>query len=177
MKRVILTGVVLLLAVSACGQQETTPQLPEGTAAPQATESPEDRASPDEGEGDPGAGAEGGEGAHVLNMYGDENGFDDRRPVDYVATEFTTFSDLEWTEWSDETARGEAELSGTWCMDQECQIEPYDVQVELGDPVDVNGTAYFSTYTITEYDEDMTPEVRQALQDADGGRLSLPNAE
>jgi len=110
-------------------------------------------------------------------MYGDENGFDDQNPVDYVATEFTTFSDMEWSEWTEEDARGEGELSGTWCMDQECQNEPYEVAVELGDPVDVNGTAYFSTYTVTEYDDDMSPEVRRALEDADGGRLSLPNTE
>ncbi|MEU0237798.1 hypothetical protein ABZ234_08915 [Nocardiopsis sp. NPDC006198] len=183
MKRMILTGAALLLAATACGQQETTPRLPEGTGAPQATESPEDRASPDPGEGD-GSGEGGGsgqgargDGAHVLNMYGDENGFDDQRPVEYVATEFTSFSGLEWPEWTDETASGTGDLYGTWCMDRGCQDEPYEVEVELGDPVDVNGTPYFSTYTITGYDEDMTPEVRQALEDADGGRLSVPTPE
>jgi len=177
MKRTMLTGALLLLAVTACGQQETTPRLPEGTGAP--SESPGVEASPESGESGPASEAPDGdvvqgEGAQVLNMYGNENGFDDRRPVDYVATPFTTFSAMDWTEWTDGVARGGGDLSGTWCMDQECQNDPYEVTVELGDPVDVGGALFFSTYTITEYDEAMTPEVRQALEDADGGRLSLP---
>ncbi|MDT0331367.1 hypothetical protein [Nocardiopsis lambiniae] len=166
MQRITLTGVgaVALLAVIGCGGEEPGGggTLPE-EAAPQAEE-----ASPTTTAGD----AE----VYVLNRYGDENGFDDRRPTEYVATEFTTFSDMEWREWSDGRARGEGGLLGTWCMDQECQNDPYDVEVELGDPVEADGTRYFSTYTITEYDDDMTDEVRRALEGADDGRLEHPAA-
>lgn len=164
MKHTILTGAALLLAVTACGQQEAPPRTPEETGV--------DGSQEQNGGSDPDP-----QSPYVLNRHGDENGFDDQRPTDYVATEFTTFSDLEWDEWSDEVARGEGEMSGTWCMDQGCQDDPYDVDVELGDPVDVNGTTYFSTYTITDYDDDMSQEMRQAMEDADGGRLSVPNNE
>jgi hypothetical protein len=150
---------VVAAAVSGCGGGRSA--VPEEGAAPSAT--PQE--SPGVAE------------VYVLNRYGDENGFDDRRPTEYVATEFTTFSDMEWDEWEQERARGEGDLLGTWCMEQECQNDPYEVEVELGDPVDVDGTRYFTTYTITEYDEDMTDEVRRALEDADGGRLGSPVRE
>ncbi|WP_017573401.1 hypothetical protein [Nocardiopsis halotolerans] len=187
MRRTILTGAALLLAVTACGEQTAPPDPPpptpraerspeEGPASPaqEETEPAPEEASPSPDEGSPAA----DEGApHVLNRYGDENGFDDQRPTDYVATEFTTFSEMEWHEWSEQVARGEGELSGTWCMEEGCQNDPYDVEVELGDPVEVDGTTYYSTYTIVEYDEDMSQEMRQALEEADGGRLTVPGDE
>ncbi|WP_150238429.1 hypothetical protein [Nocardiopsis quinghaiensis] len=189
MRRTILTGAALLLAVTACGEQVATPDVPEGAPEaeqspqeeggdPTATSSPGDAASPEDqaSPGDEGAGGE-GQGSYVFNRYGDENGFADRRPTDYVATEFTTFSDMDWQEWSDEAARGEGELLGTWCMDAGCQDDPYDVEVELGDPVETGGATYFSTYTITDYDDDMSEEVRQAMEEADGGRLAVPASE
>ncbi|WP_160049959.1 hypothetical protein [Nocardiopsis sp. FR4] len=182
MRHMILTGAAVLLAVTACGQQETTPDVPESEMGeqeptpidPGATggpynEEPVQTAEPDE------EGADGG-GALVLNRYGNENGFKDRRPTDYVATEFTTFSDMEWEEWTDQMAHGEGELSGTWCMEQGCQNDPYDVEVQLGDPVEVDGATYFSTYTVTEH-HDMPEEMLQAMEEADGGRLALPSAE
>lgn len=143
----------------------------------------------DDGAREPGEGSVPGEPAtpspdgadaaqvYVLNRYGDENGFDDRRPVDYVATEFTTFSGMEWDEWSRDRARGQGRLLGTWCMEQECQNDPYEVEVELADPVEVDGVRYFTAYTITGYDDDMTDAVRRAMEDADGGKLTRPPGE
>ncbi|MBB6120978.1 hypothetical protein [Nocardiopsis algeriensis] len=168
MRHGILIGLCTsaLLAATACGEEEQAPSpsetrdvQPEAeeSGAPTAEESPQDTG-----------------GAYVLNRYGDEEGFDDRRPREYVSGEFTTFTDMEWDEWSGERARGEGEVLGSWCLDQGCQDDPYDVEVELTDPVEVDGTPYFSQYTITEYDDDMPEEMRQALEDADGGRLDVP---
>ena len=178
MRRMILTGAALLLTVTACGQQESEPDMPEG----ETEQSPGEQSAPAAPEGSEGPTGEGGsdgsaEEAHVFNHHGDENGFEDQRPTEYVATEFTTFSDMEWEEWSDQVARGEGEILGTWCMDQGCQDDPYDVEIELSDPVEVDGTTYFSTYTITDYDDDMSEETRRALEEADGGRLAVPAAE
>lgn len=187
MRRTILTGAVLLLAVTACGEQTAPPDVPPPT--PQAERSPEEAPPSPEPEGSPTepeqaspspdeeSPAGDGEAPYVLNRYGDEAGFDDRRPDQYVATEFTTFSEMAWDEWSDQVARGEGRLSGTWCMSEGCQNNPYDVRVELNDPVEVDGTAYYSTYTITQYDEEMSQEMRQALEEADGGRLTVPGSE
>ncbi|GHC70251.1 hypothetical protein GCM10007079_01510 [Nocardiopsis terrae] len=177
MKRTLLAGAVLALAVSACGQAEEPEE--DGTTAggdsPEADGSPEGTAT-DSGSGDTAAdgGTADGEEVYVLNLYGDEEGFDDQRPTEYVASEFTTFSDMEWDEWSGAGARGGGEVLGTWCMDQGCQDDPYDVEIELGEPVEADGTRYFSAYTVTEYDEDMPEEQRDALEQADGGRLNVP---
>ncbi len=170
-RRTLLAGAALALAVSACGQADGPDEdgTEGGEGTPEAGGSPEDGGS--------GGGTEAGGEVHVLNMYGDEEGFDDQRPTDYVATGFTTFSDMEWNEWDDTRARGEGEVLGTWCMDQGCQDDPYDVEIELGDPVEVDGTRYFSTYTVTEYDDDMPQEQRDALEQADDGRLNTPAAE
>lgn len=173
--RTLLVGAALTLAVSACGQAEdpdedggTTGGEPQETGAPEAENTPGEDGSEyrSDTDGD----------VHVLNLYADEEGFDDQRPTDYVATEFTTFSDMEWDEWSEDRARGEGEVLGTWCMDVGCQDDPYDVEIELGDPVEVDGTWYFSTYTVTDYDDDMAEEQREALEQADDGRLNLPAA-
>ena len=178
-KRTLLAGAALALAVSACG--ETDDPEEDGTAAgeeaPESDRSPDDDgADDDDGDGDGAGGTEAEGEVHVLNMYGDEEGFDDQRPTDYVATEFTTFSDMEWDQWDETRARGEGEVLGTWCMDQGCQDDPYDVEIELGEPVEVDGTWYFTTYTVTEYDDDMAEEQREALEQADDGRLNLPAA-
>lgn len=167
--RTLLAGAALALAVSACGQAEGPDE--EGSeygVGSQETGAPDTEPSPGE-EG----GNDGGD-VHVLNLYGDEEGFEDQRPTDYVATQFTTFSDMEWDEWSGNRARGGGEVLGTWCMDAGCQDDPYDVEIELGDPVEVDGTWYFSSYSVTEYDEDMPEEQREALAQADGGQLNVP---
>lgn len=174
LKRTLLVGSALVLAVSGCGQAEEPDE--DGTSA--GGDAPEADGSPGgspEGDGDGGGPETEGE-VHVLNLYGDEEGFDDQRPTDYVATEFTTFSDMEWDEWDETRARGEGEVLGTWCMDQGCQDDPYDVEIELGDPVEADGTRYFSTYTVTEYDDDMPEEQREALEQADDGQLNTPAA-
>jgi hypothetical protein len=179
MTRMILAG-ALLLAVTACGQTQA-PQDEVGVGTgPTGQDSPgngDGSPSPGGGGGADGASAGPGEGTFVLNRYRDESGFPDQRPTDYVATEFTSFTDLEWDEWTDTAARGEGEVSGTWCLHEDCSQDPYDVGVELGDPVEVDGTMYFSTYTVTEYDDDMSAETREALENSDDGRLDVPVAE
>ena len=158
MKRTLLMGAALVLAVSGCGGQD----VPAEDDAPALDENEvEDRSL---AEGD----------VQVLNFHGDENGFDDQRPEDYVIGHSTTFADMEWDEWGEERAHGEGEVLGTWCMDQGCQDDPYEIEVELGDPVEVDGTPYFSTFVITEYDEDMPQEHREALKEAEDGRLGVP---
>lgn len=172
--RTLLAGAALTLAVSACGQAED----PDEDGPATGGESQETDAPATDGPGEDGSEYGGGADGdvHVLNLHGDEEGFDDQRPTDYVATEFTTFSDMEWDEWGETRARGEGEVLGTWCMDVGCQNDPYDVEIELGDPVEVDGTWYYSTYTVTEYDDDMAEEQREALEQADDGRLNLPAA-
>ncbi|WP_116247449.1 hypothetical protein [Nocardiopsis sp. FIRDI 009] len=163
MKRVLLSGIALAL-LTACGQQVTTPE-----------EIEEGETSPDDGGTPYSDGGDGG--TYVFNRYGDPEGYDDQRPTDYVATEFTTFGRMNWEEWSEDTARGHGELSGTWCFEQNCVDDPYEVDVELSDPTEVGGTTYFSTYTVSDPDGDMPADVREAMESADGGRLDLPPEE
>jgi hypothetical protein len=174
LKRTLLVGAALTLAVSGCGQ----PEGPEEDGTGGGGEAPEEDGAHEDTDDDADDGADHGTDAegdvHVLNLYGDEEGFDDQRPTEYVATEFTTFSDMEWDEWDETRARGDGEILGTWCMDQGCQDDPYDVEIELGDPVEADGTRYFSSYTVTEYDDDMAEEQREALEQADGGRVNVP---
>ncbi|WP_304453311.1 hypothetical protein [Nocardiopsis sp. YSL2] len=179
MRSMILAG-ALLLAVAACGRGAAE----EADPGPTGQDSPgTDQNSPGAGYGAPGreggdeGAAEPKEGVFVLNRYGDEAGFADQRPTDYVATEFTTFRGLEWEEWTDTSARGEGEVSGTWCLDEDCSRDPYDVQIELGEPVEVDGTMYFSAYTVTEYDDAMPADTREALEHSDNGRLGVPVEE
>lgn len=159
MKRTCGAVLFLALALTACGQED---EAPEDNGAPEADPTPD-------------ADVQEGDDTYVFNSYGDEQGFADQEPEDYVATEFTTFTDVEWDEWTEETAQGEGEVSGTWCMDEDCVEDPYDVEIELGEPVDVGGTPYFSTYTVT--DHDMPEGMPEAMEDADGGLLALPVEE
>ncbi|MCP3015809.1 hypothetical protein NGM33_20995 [Nocardiopsis dassonvillei] len=184
MRRTVLTGAVLLLAATGCGEQLSVPDPPEATTAPETEQSPrgetagpQEQASPRETQPTPEEDADQSSGAFVLNRYGNENGFDDQTPTEYVATEFTTFTDMEWGTWADEVARGEGGVKGTWCMQEGCQDDPYEVEVELGDPVDVDGTMYFSTYTITDHGEEMSEEMIGTLEEVDGGTLALPEPE
>ncbi|MBR8745369.1 hypothetical protein DSY14_27370 [Nocardiopsis sp. MG754419] len=163
---------ILALAVSACGDQDGSD--PEEAPTMEGTEEEDDRDDGDDENGDEGEGAAAEGDVQVRNFHGDEQGFDDQRPEEYVATEFTTFTDMEWDQWDERRARGEGEILGTWCMDQGCQDDPYDITVELGDPVEIDGTSYFSTYTVTDYDA-MPDETRAALEGADDGRLALPS--
>ncbi|WP_017603855.1 hypothetical protein [Nocardiopsis alkaliphila] len=187
MKRVLLVGAALALATSACGDQDVPGEGERPSMDRTEQEVPQDRTDRDGGDGrDDGAvegddhidGSTGGEDGEVrvLNYHGDENGFDDQRPQEYVIGHSTTFSAMEWKEWSRERARGGGVVLGTWCMDQGCQDDPYDIEVELGDPVEANGALYFSTFTITEYD-DMPEEQRDALEQVEGGRLGVPTGQ
>lgn len=185
MKRTLLVGAALALAVSACGDQDTSDEGDRPSMDGTEQEVPQDRTDrdgdPDDGgvERDDRADGSTGQGdgdVRVLNFHGDENGFDDQRPQDYVIGHSTTFGAMEWNEWGRERARGEGVVLGTWCMDQGCQDDPYDIGVELGDPVEADGALYFSTFTITEYD-DMPQEQRDALEQAEGGRLGVPSGQ
>lgn len=186
MRRTVLVAAALLLAATACGEQVARPDVPEDTGAPESGQSPGGETAEEPREPDPASPQgespppeEGGgpdSGTQVLNHYGDEGGFADQRPVEFVATEFTTFSDMEWDLWAAETARGEGEVSGTWCLHEGCQEDPYDVTVVLGDPVQADGTTYFSTYTITDH-EDMPQGMLEAMEQADGGRLPVPSTQ
>ncbi|MCY9787482.1 hypothetical protein KIK06_26730 [Nocardiopsis sp. EMB25] len=163
MKRALLSGIALVL-LTACGEQVATPREPEGGGT-----SPDDGGTPNSGDADG--------GTHVFNRHGDAEGYPDQEPRDYVATEFTTFTRMNWEDWSEGTARGHGELSGTWCFEQGCVDDPYEVDVELSDPKEVDGTAYFSTYTISDPAGDMPADAREAMEAADGGRLDLPPEE
>lgn len=178
MKRTLLVGAALASAVSACADQDT---LDEGDRpSMDRTEQgvPRDRmdrdGADDRDDRTDGSSGQGEGDVRVLNFHGDENGFDDQRPQNYVIGHSTTFGDMEWNEWGRERARGEGVVLGTWCMDQGCQDEPYDIEVELGAPVEADGALYFSTFTITEYDDDMLEEQRDALEQVEGGRLGVP---
>lgn len=113
------------------------------------------------------------EGTFVFNRYQDEQGYRDESPETYVATEFTSFSEMSWDEWSDEIARGSGSMAGSWCLNLDCDEDPYQVDVELGDPVEVDGVSYFSTYEVTD-PGDMPEDVRQGMEAADEGRLTVP---
>ncbi|HJE58522.1 MAG TPA: hypothetical protein K8V84_08430, partial [Nocardiopsis listeri] len=114
MKRALLIGAVLALALSACGDQDE----PDRDDVPSTDDNGDDDRDDRDDRDDGGAATEGD--VQVLNFHGDEEGFDEQRPTEYVATEFTTFTDMEWDEWGEDQARGEGEVLGTWCMDQNC---------------------------------------------------------
>ncbi|WP_017538046.1 hypothetical protein [Nocardiopsis halophila] len=120
----------------------------------------------------PAGGTRDGGEAYVFNTHGDEQGSTDQEPQDLTASEFTAFNDLEWSEWGTERAVGEGDLSGTWCLPQ-CQKDPYRVPVELTDPEEFDGKSYFTAYEVGETDE-LPDEERQAMEEADGGRLMRP---
>jgi hypothetical protein len=157
-----LPGALALIA--GCGGQDAEP--PRGTAAesPPAASAP---ASPD-----PHASASASTGRFVYNTYADENGDAEQEPEGLVASEFTTFTGMEWSVWDSDTAEGRGRVSGTWCL-PECQDQPYAVTVELGDPETVDGVTYYSTYEITDTG-DLPEDLRERMVEADDGRLTLP---
>ncbi|GHD23439.1 hypothetical protein [Nocardiopsis kunsanensis] len=154
------TAPVLLMALALCLSSCTDEVDPEGW---QPGEGP--APSPTEKETE--------DGTYVFNRYQDEQGYRDESPEVYVATQFTSFSDMSWDEWSDEIARGSGNMAGSWCLNLDCDEDPYQVDVELGDPVEVDGVSYFSTYEVTDAG-DMPEDVRQGMEAADEGRLTLP---
>ena len=158
MKRTIAP--VLLVALAVCLSSCTEEVDPEGW---QPGEGPAPSPTEEETE----------EGTFVFNRYQDEQGYRDESPEIYVATQFTSFSEMSWDEWSDEIARGSGSMAGSWCLNLDCDEEPYQVDVELGDPVEVDGVSYFSTYEVTD-PGDMPEDVRQGREAADEGRLTLP---
>lgn len=151
---------VLLVALALCLSSCTDEVDPEGW---QSGEGPAPSPTEEETEG----------GTFVLNRYQDEQGYRDESPETYVATEFTSFSEMSWDEWSDEIARGSGSMAGSWCLNLDCDEDPYQVDVELGDPVEVDGVSYFSTYEVTD-PGDMPEDIRQGMEAADEGRLTLP---
>ena len=110
----------------------------------------------------------------VYNTYGDERGSADREPEGLTASEFTTFTELDWSTWSDESAEGEGRVSGTWCL-PECQDDPYGVTVELHGPEDVDGRDYYTAYTLTDTGN-LPEDMHKRMREADEGRLMLPSS-
>ncbi|WP_017593326.1 hypothetical protein [Nocardiopsis potens] len=179
--------VAVLAAGCSAGAGSTSPGSPDPAPAPSGPESspaPTEGAAGRDGAEEPaGEGAEDraadgeeeartGEGAYVFNTHGDEQGRPQQRPEDLVASEFTSFTGLEWQEWGTDSAVGRGELSGTWCL-PECQDDPYPATVELGDPENADGTLYFTTYRVTEA-EGLSEADRRAMEEADQGRLMRP---
>lgn len=160
MKRTIAPVLLVVLALSACTDQDDGSLDPGGW---QPGEGPAPSPTEEESE----------QGTVVFNRYQDEQGYPDERPETYVATEYTSFTDMSWDEWSDEIARGSGNMAGTWCLNLDCDEEPYDVDVELHDPVEVDGVSYFSTYEVTDTG-DMPEDIRQGMEAADAGRLTVP---
>ncbi|WP_028646540.1 hypothetical protein [Nocardiopsis sp. CNT312] len=159
MKRGVLLSGAVALMVASCGGQAA---VPGGSVGKEPRPASEGAAPVTAGDGE----------TYVFNTHGDERGRADQRPDSYVATEFTTFSAMEWEQWSVDTARGQGGASGTWCLHEGCTDDPYEVDVVLADPVEVEGTAYFSTYTVS--GGGMPEDMRRAMAEADGGRLALP---
>ncbi|RCV52768.1 hypothetical protein DEF28_05690 [Marinitenerispora sediminis] len=116
----------------------------------------------------------GGEGSevYVYNLFRREQGREDREPEGLTASEFTTFTALEWDSWGADSATASGELRGTWCLPG-CQNEPYQVTVVLSEPRTVDDTAFFSRYEVIEA-PGMPEDQRELLRQVDGGRLMLP---
>lgn len=155
-----------LVLLGACGQAEDMPGEQETPGAPDAPNPPD--AEPEQ----EGAGIGGDQEVYVFNTYGDEEGRPEQEPGDLVASEFTTFNRMDWSEWGAAAASGRGEVSGTWCL-PECGESPYAVGVELADPQEIGGTAYFTGYTVTD-PGDMSEEMLSAMEGSDGGRLLVP---
>ncbi|WP_017615354.1 hypothetical protein [Nocardiopsis salina] len=160
MKRTMAPVLLATLVLSACADEDDGSLDPTGW---QPGEGPAPSPTDEEPE----------QGTMVLNRYQDEEGYPDERPETYVATEFTSFTDMSWDEWSDEIARGSGNIAGTWCLNLDCDEDPYDVDVELHDPVEVDGVSYFSTYEVVDTG-DMPEDIRQGMEAADAGRLTVP---
>lgn len=155
-------GAAAVALAAGCGTGGGAVQQPSPEASGGAGPSPT---------GDPTGGSGGGE-VYVFNTHGDEQGYADQEPQGLTASEFTAFNDLEWSEWGTERAVGEGDLSGTWCLPQ-CLDDPYRVPVELTGPEEFDGDRYFTAYEVGETDA-LPDEQRQAMEEADGGRLMRP---
>ena len=167
----------VLAAGCSAGAGGASEEAPDPAPAPSAPDSPppaEGAAQQETRQDAQQSGQEGRteEGAYVFNTHGDEEGRPQQRPENLVASEFTSFTGLEWQEWGVDAAVGRGELSGTWCL-PECQDDPYPATVELGDPENVGGTLYFTTYRVTEA-EGLADADRRAMEDADQGMLIRP---
>ncbi|GAA3764146.1 hypothetical protein HDA32_004997 [Spinactinospora alkalitolerans] len=184
----VLCSLVLL---AGCGGQDDESRSGSMEESPPASPDPGGSATADaedgttEGTEEDGGGAEedgqedaagGADGAaaevFVYNTHGNERGEDDRRPEGLVASEFTTFNDLEWRSWERESATARGDLSGTWCL-PDCGEDPYEVTVTLDEPEEVDGRLYFTEYTVGGSGE-LPEEMREKMERSDGGRLILP---
>ncbi|ASU85691.1 hypothetical protein CDO52_25375 [Nocardiopsis gilva YIM 90087] len=171
MTRLAVVGALCALtAVAGCGDRNGG-----SGGGPGGAPSPTDRTAT-AGEPTPtdGDGRDDGE-IYVFNTYGNEEGFRDQRPKVLVASEFTTFSDLTWSGWGQSPAVGEGTVSGTWCL-PECQDDPFPVTVELDTPKDFDGDDYYTAYSVPD-DSELPPDMKERMEEADGGRLMVPSTD
>ncbi|GAB3211503.1 hypothetical protein ACQEU5_06045 [Marinactinospora thermotolerans] len=164
-----------LVLLGGCGGQEAAEQERD-EAVPEAAEEP----APHQGHGRSGTARtpedDAGQGAgevFVYNTYQAEEGRADREPATLTASEHTTFQNLEWTSWDGASATAEGEILGTWCL-PECQDDPYAATITLVEPEEVDGTLYYTGYTVES--EELPEEMREKMEEADDSALMLPSA-
>ncbi|MFC7329338.1 hypothetical protein [Marinactinospora rubrisoli] len=166
-----------LALITGCGGQSVEPRSPgSGHHASASPEAPSASAPPDSGpHGRPTPPTAGGSEPFVYNLYRGERGREDREPEGLTASEFTTFTGLEWASWSADAATASGEVRGTWCL-PDCQENPYQVTVVLSEPRTVHGTVFFTRYEVTDA-PGMPDHQLELLEQVDGGRLMLPADE
>lgn len=118
---------------------------------------------------------------YVFNTYRAEQGEDDQRPKGLTASEFTSFTGLEWQKWTGESAMAKGDMSGTWCL-PECRSRPYHVTVRLGAPEEIGGTTYYTRFSLADATQ-LPAKMRQRFEKAEGisedgsGTLMRPSGD
>ncbi|WP_344969538.1 hypothetical protein [Salinactinospora qingdaonensis] len=148
---------------------------PSETASAVDDASPTAKASADEDAADAASAEPAEETAGTREVYvqifqdGGEN-YDTQRPVRFSLTEFETFNDLNWSHWGPDSATGQGNLSGTWCMPK-CLDRPYPATLTITDPVKVGDTWYFSRYDISNVADppaDLSASERTTIENSGG---------
>jgi hypothetical protein len=93
------------------------------------------------------AGRRGGGHVYVWNLYGDERGRRDERPVGLVLSEHATLTHLHWSGWGGAGASGTGGFSGTMCLPG-CLKRPYPAAVTLGRVRRTHGARYYTGFTV-----------------------------
>ncbi|MQA96582.1 MAG: hypothetical protein GEV11_18745 [Streptosporangiales bacterium] len=109
---------------------------------------------------------------YVFNTAGEEQGFPDRMPKRMTVSEFTTFTSLSWSAWTDDTAVGEGRVQGTWCL-PDCADRGYPADLRLITPRPFDGREFFTRYTV---EAELPAKYQQAFEDAEAdGSLMTPS--
>ncbi len=151
MRRIIVAVVVALLGLmsAACGSGVAQAAPSEVEPVAQAVDRP-------------------AEPVYVINLYGNEEGVAEQRPVNLVASEFSTVKGITWRSWGPARAVGAGKLSGTWCLPN-CLEHPYDATITLSKVRKVNDKRYFTRFDIAgDFPEPDQPDDRLT------GSLPLP---